>query len=200
MASDILPVLERIWTKWIRDDYCAGLLVSESSLMSAFYHHARNEFAAWNGISVFTEPTLWWGTGAELAQHDSRHCKPDLVIGRQGGDRRVAAAVIEFKYAPFTTVLPFETDIGKLVRLEAARNAYAAMITPATGKELVDSDIHHLQVCDDTLLVFAAIARKGSSACDVSLRDIASPSRNFHHFHGSIAPGTEPHFEVTAHA
>ena len=41
MADKIISLLERIWKQSIRIDYANGLIVSESSLMAAFYHYVR---------------------------------------------------------------------------------------------------------------------------------------------------------------
>lgn len=137
MAVVITHVLERIWKESIRADYVNGLIVSESSLMAAFYHHSRLALEAESdGNSVYTEPTLWWNEDpGESGRAPGRRCKPDLLIGKaSAGEKGRAVAVVEFKYMPWYQP-DYRGDIGKLARIANSKKAYGAMVNVEDGTE-----------------------------------------------------------------
>jgi hypothetical protein len=201
MNEKLTGVLEKVWTESIRRDYGNGLIVSESSLMAAFYHHARLALEAESGAyRVYTEPTFWWNEGEApgTVGNSSRRCKPDVLIGKvAAGQQARAVAVIEFKYMPWYRP-SYLGDIEKLVRISRSTTAYAAMIDCESGKEydtrgpLASS---HLQVDHDTQVIYAVIGERGCDACKrIPEADLQFGHGRFLHFTASVKKGTSPDF------
>lgn len=203
MADMIISLLERIWKQSIRIDYANGLILSESSLMAAFYHHARLALETESGgLSVYTEPTFWWNDGPAQGsdQGRSRLCKPDVLIGTNlAGEKGRAVAVIEFEYMPWYRP-DYRGDLGKLARIASSTKSYGATINVERGTEHVEDDDlyrNHLSVDEETVLVYAVIGRRDCDACMRLPNDtLQLPRHRFAHFTGSVRKGTEPEFET----
>lgn len=202
MADEIISILKSIWTEGVQGDYAKGLIVSESSLMAAFYHHARIALQVYSGgFTVYTEPTLWWNEvdGSSDEKDLSRLCKPDLLIG-QGlpGERGRAVAVIEFKYKPWHRP-DYRGDVKKLLRIAKSTTAYGAMINFESGTEHTSVE-RHLRVDDETRLIYAAIGKRNCPACRTFSDEVIPFGRSrFLHFTGSVEKGDKPNFDTISY-
>jgi hypothetical protein len=165
--GQIFPILERIWKKDIQKDYRDGLIVSESCLVAAFYHHARTHLEY--PYEVFAQPTFWWNDGT---RDMGKRCEPDLLIGRrENQENRYIAAVIEFKYTPFAGgKFDVKKDINKLAKIAASSESCGAMIDFETGTEFdvptIGRNSLHARLDGTALLIYAII---GSAVADADL-------------------------------
>jgi hypothetical protein len=184
MTDQIRVILKEIWTENIRDDYDKALIVSESSLMSAFYHYLRIALPKMKGFTAYTEPTFWWNGDKDSSnQQKPGRYKPDLMIGQEiGGNKCRAAALIEFKCKPYYRPT-LEGDINKLGKIAKLESAYGEMMDPGTGKacSVIGKNLH---IDSQTLLAFAVIGQEGSPACKKF--DINFNRDRFLHFTGLI--------------
>lgn len=200
MTASIRELLGKLWESEISDDFAHGLIVSESTLTAAFYHHIRLALAAFDdAFTVYTVPTLWWMEHSS----DRTHCWPDLLVGEMRNGRGRAAAIVELKFQPYPRGNPqFKKDMKKLENLSRSTKALGARIDPASGEEF-NSEDHHFRVDENTQLVYAAVAPSGRDCLDRQLvLDHLNPADGqlrFGHFTGTVTPGVTTFSAGEAH-
>jgi hypothetical protein len=91
----VAEIIEKIWKEDIGKEFQDGDLLYEGDLRAAFYHHLRNR----TNYKVFAEYDGLLGGG-----------DPDIIIA--DGEKRVALAVVEFKFEVGCVV--YEHDVKKL--------------------------------------------------------------------------------------
>lgn len=125
-----IELLQDIWQKEIREDFCARMLINEHTLQAALYHHlrSRDEDRTFRVVVEVTDFLMSKGKGI-----------PDMVVL----DRRkfTVEAVIELKCSPGAIV--YEGDVKKLA-------TWAARVeTRKSLKDVFEVDPETLAWADD---------------------------------------------------
>jgi len=195
MSNHALEILASTWTTGVALDYRKGLVVSESSLMSVWYHHLRIAFKE-SSYQVFTEPALYHRQDAD--ERYTRY-RPDIVVGREGADGRHVAAVVEIKWVPFCYP-DYLGDLNKLANLDrAADGGYSATVCPKRGKEypFPQEQKQHFVIDKNTRFIFAVVGKEESEALDTDkVRECVgrggADRKRFSHFSAkALATGRE---------
>ena len=160
---------EKAWAR-VASEYRKGYVVSERGLQATLYLALREELS---GVHVVVEPQWEMEDGASRT--------PDLVLVE---DDKIAD-VFEIKFVPHYRP-EWRPDICKLLRYTATdtgKKRYPVHLDPDTGQWR-----ESLQVQDDCLLHFVAVARHDAEAV-WPLPSMMGWKSKIHHWYGRVGNG-----------
>ncbi len=159
-----LELLTGIWENKIQADFSRGILINESTLQAALYHHLRCAAPSLMVVTCVTAFGCRWGPSQQV---------PDMVICDQSaGD---VVAVVECKFDKYVR---YKDDVTRLADWAKKVHGQSAQDQPVTDSfEIVPESLewpqsqhpsyHRYKFTSNTLWVFAAIALHDAVGVDV---------------------------------